>query len=360
VRFKLPKVPHVLNTTSSAANLSTKDEYWFDRTCKKIKVALAWDEGCDVDISVALMDKKMELLDTVHYKKQTSSCNSVTHSGDDETGEGDGNDESVRVRLRDIPQRVTHLLFFAIVYSKGKSLTDVRNCTMSAYMDKTTQQPLLFKYPITPPANAKKEINAMCVSMLTRIGAFFKLTALATPCRFGRVVSEVMKWNPIVIPPILEANPPRANLRREVYVGAERAKNLYPQDHSLIGSGSADPFVVFQLRKTKLITNWITKNLNPSWNQDFHRPLGIVDAAESKPLLVLVYDHDNASDDDFMGGVSIPGSAVYNLGPGKHRLKLKLNGTISHELNAFKGLSEFPDPGIIYFSVELQDLPFAF
>ena len=150
-QFAMPGLPHRLNTMSHAANLHAMEEYWFDRTCKKVKIGLAWDAGCDVDSSVAMLDRNMTIVDTVSYKQLQSRCRSVKHSGDDTTGKGGGDDETIKVKLRDIPQRVTHLLFVVSVFSAGRSFAHVRRCSVRAVLDKKHQsfKPVLFKYPLS-------------------------------------------------------------------------------------------------------------------------------------------------------------------------------------------------------------------
>ena len=63
------------------------------------KLGLGWDTECDIDASVLLLDKKGTLLEKVYFGNLTSNNGAVVHSGDNLTGEGDGDDEVLTVNL---------------------------------------------------------------------------------------------------------------------------------------------------------------------------------------------------------------------------------------------------------------------
>ena len=83
------------------------------------------DRGADVDGSVALLDETGRPLDTVWYGQLSSRCGSVIHSGDNLTGEGEGDDEVIAVNLAKIPFDIHHLLFAVTVYSSSVSFCQV-------------------------------------------------------------------------------------------------------------------------------------------------------------------------------------------------------------------------------------------
>jgi stress response protein SCP2 len=70
------------------------------QTTQSVKFGLAWDSGCDVDGSVVLMDPHGNPLDIISYSKLHSNApGAVKHSGDDRTGKGGGDDETIKVRF---------------------------------------------------------------------------------------------------------------------------------------------------------------------------------------------------------------------------------------------------------------------
>lgn len=64
----------------------------------------------DLDASVVLVDANKRVLDTVWFRQLKSTDGSVVHSGDNLTGEGDGDDEIIRVDLQRISREVAHLV----------------------------------------------------------------------------------------------------------------------------------------------------------------------------------------------------------------------------------------------------------
>ncbi len=91
----------------------------------KMLVGLGWDERStdgaefDLDASVFLVNdtgKVRSDADFIFYNNKTSACKSVEHTGDNKTGEGDGDDESVLVDLEKIPAEVTKLIFTVTIH----------------------------------------------------------------------------------------------------------------------------------------------------------------------------------------------------------------------------------------------------
>ncbi|NEB75875.1 TerD family protein [Streptomyces sp. SID14478] len=58
---------------------------------------------------------------------------SLVHSGDNQTGKGDGDDETVTVEFSRIPQNITSIVFIAAAFKKGSSFTKARNVSIKVY-----------------------------------------------------------------------------------------------------------------------------------------------------------------------------------------------------------------------------------
>lgn len=89
-----------------------------DPSIRKIIVGLGWDpratdgEEFDLDASAFLLTNAGKVRsegDFVFYNQMTSACGSVKHSGDNRTGQGDGDDERVLVDLTTVPADVTRI-----------------------------------------------------------------------------------------------------------------------------------------------------------------------------------------------------------------------------------------------------------
>lgn len=84
----------------------------------KVLIGLGWDEratdGQDFDLDASLFmltasGKCRSDADFIFYNQMNSPCGSVSHTGDNRTGEGDGDDESIKVDLSKVPADVQTL-----------------------------------------------------------------------------------------------------------------------------------------------------------------------------------------------------------------------------------------------------------
>lgn len=58
---------------------------------------------------------------------------SLVHSGDNQTGRGDGDDETVTVEFARVPPNITSIVFVAAAYKKGSSFQKARNISFKVY-----------------------------------------------------------------------------------------------------------------------------------------------------------------------------------------------------------------------------------
>lgn len=72
----------------------------------------------DVDASVFMLrnDRFVDKKDLVFFGNLQSKCGAVRHTGDNITGDGDGDDEQIIVDLSRIPQDVNKLVFVTNIY----------------------------------------------------------------------------------------------------------------------------------------------------------------------------------------------------------------------------------------------------
>jgi tellurium resistance protein TerD len=94
-----------------------------------ILIGLGWDvrstDGVDFDLDasaflLATGDKVRADADFIFYNNLKSSDNSVAHLGDNRTGEGDGDDEAIKVNLASVPADV-HKVAVAATIHDGES-----------------------------------------------------------------------------------------------------------------------------------------------------------------------------------------------------------------------------------------------
>lgn len=91
----------------------------------EVIVGLGWNtratdgEGFDLDASVFLLGENEKVLGDnafIFYNNKKSACGSVEHLGDNRTGEGEGDDEQVTVKLTGLPQEAKKLAFSVTIH----------------------------------------------------------------------------------------------------------------------------------------------------------------------------------------------------------------------------------------------------
>jgi tellurium resistance protein TerZ len=68
-------------------------------------------DSIDLDASCVMFNDQNKVVDTVWFRQLKSKDGSVTHTGDNRTGEGDGDDEQIIVDLSKVPATVKALVF---------------------------------------------------------------------------------------------------------------------------------------------------------------------------------------------------------------------------------------------------------
>ncbi|MEU7703451.1 TerD family protein [Streptomyces sp. NPDC015492] len=104
-----------------------------------VLVGLGWDvrtttgSDYDLDASALLLNESGRVgsdQDFVFYNNLTSPDGSVEHTGDNLTGEGDGDDEAIKVNLAAVPAHVARIVFPVSIHdadNRGQSFGQVRN-----------------------------------------------------------------------------------------------------------------------------------------------------------------------------------------------------------------------------------------
>jgi tellurium resistance protein TerD len=104
-----------------------------------VNVGLGWDvrstSGADFDLdaSALMVDTTGKILSDQHFvffNNLTSPDGSLQHTGDNRTGEGEGDDELLTVNLVAVPADVDRIVFTASIYdadTRGQSFGQVRN-----------------------------------------------------------------------------------------------------------------------------------------------------------------------------------------------------------------------------------------
>ena len=100
-----------------------------DSGLTKIIVGLGWNprvgagEAFDLDAACFMLGENERVrsnADFIFFNQLTSSRGSVRLTGDNLTGEGDGDDEIIFVELTKVPADVAKIVFVATIYEAGK------------------------------------------------------------------------------------------------------------------------------------------------------------------------------------------------------------------------------------------------
>ncbi|WP_213881107.1 TerD family protein [Pseudomonas sp. dw_358] len=127
-----------------ALSLSKNQTISLDKTAAarlhKITLGVGWDPlqsgffgklmgqggAIDLDASCILFDQQFKPFDLVWFRQLTSRDGAVQHSGDNRTGDGEGDDESIVVELDRLPANIQYLAFTVNSFT-GQSFEKVGN-----------------------------------------------------------------------------------------------------------------------------------------------------------------------------------------------------------------------------------------
>lgn len=96
-----------------------------DPLLKNVLIGLGWEtrasDGADFDLDASLfMVRENGKVPGDHgfifYNQLTSRCGSVEHTGDNRTGDGDGDDEAIKVHLDKVPAEILRLVIAVTIH----------------------------------------------------------------------------------------------------------------------------------------------------------------------------------------------------------------------------------------------------
>lgn len=159
-----------------------------------VTMGLGWDAASsgwfggggsiDLDASCLMFDENKNLVDNVWFRKLKSSDGSIKHSGDNLTGEGEGDDEKIRVKLSEVPANVKTLVFTINSY-RGQKFDAVKNCYCRLF--ETNNQQEYCKFNLAEKGNHTGKIMAK----VYRHNGEWKMSAEGIPCN-GQTFQDMM------------------------------------------------------------------------------------------------------------------------------------------------------------------------
>ncbi|MFF3943332.1 TerD family protein [Streptomyces sp. NPDC001902] len=150
-----------------------------------VTVGLGWDvrtttgTDFDLDASALLVNAESKVVSDKHFvffNNLKSPEGSVEHTGDNLTGEGEGDDEQVKVNLATVPAEVEKIVFPVSIYdaeTRQQSFGQVRNAFIRVVNQADNNE--LARYDLSEDASTE---TAMVFGELYRNGAEWKFRAV--------------------------------------------------------------------------------------------------------------------------------------------------------------------------------------
>ena len=151
----------------------------------KIAVGLGWDtratDGKDFDLDASLFllteaGKVRSDADFIFYNNKTDAAGSIEHQGDNLTGEGEGDDEQVKVMLNQVPADIAKLSVAVTIHeadSRGQNFGMVSNAFMRVVNDETGAE--IARYDLSEDASTE---TAMIFGEIYRNAGEWKFKAI--------------------------------------------------------------------------------------------------------------------------------------------------------------------------------------
>lgn len=147
-------------------NISLSKE---DPSLKKVRVGLGWDarstsgDDFDLDASAILLganDKVTQDGDLVFYNNMNHPTGAVKHGGDNRTGDGDGDDESIEIDLSLVPDDIQKIVISVSIDradERSQSFGQVRNAYVRLLNDETEKE--IVRYDLTEDYSSETCLN---------------------------------------------------------------------------------------------------------------------------------------------------------------------------------------------------------
>ena len=159
----------------------------------KVLVGLGWDVnkydgGADFDLDAAAFltkdnDKVASDEDFVFYNNLKHKSGAVEHMGDNRTGEGEGDDEEIKIDLAKVPASVAKIAFTVTIdqaQERGQNFGQISNAYIRVVDDATNRE--LIRYDLGEDYSIE---TAVVVGELYRHGSDWKFNAIGSGFQGG-------------------------------------------------------------------------------------------------------------------------------------------------------------------------------
>jgi len=138
----------------------------------------------DLDASVVIFDGEKKPIDAIYFGKLNSDDGAIRHSGDNLTGEGEGDDESIHVDLEGLTPAAETLVFFVNSY-RGQTFDEVANAFCRLVDEATNKE--ICRFTLTEQGSH----TGVVMAILSRNGGDWQMKAIGAPGE-GRTVDQLV------------------------------------------------------------------------------------------------------------------------------------------------------------------------
>lgn len=170
----------------------------------KVIMGLGWDakktkgflgfgskeQSIDLDASCIMFNESKEKLDEIWFNQLKSRDGSIVHTGDNRTGDGEGDDEQIIVDLPKVPSNVKTLVFVVNSFT-GQDFSQIENAFCRIVNSANNVE--IARYNLSCQGNH----TAMIMAKMYRHNNEWKMHALGENCS-GRTFQDLM--------PVMQAN----------------------------------------------------------------------------------------------------------------------------------------------------------
>lgn len=164
----------------------------------KVCMGLGWDAAkkrgllgmfsgsgkIDLDASCMMFDASRQMVDVVWFSQLRSKDGSIQHTGDNLTGDGEGDDEQIIVDLSRVPANVQTLVFVVNSFS-GQSFSDVANAYCRIVNQANDQE--IARYNLT----GGEKCTAQVMAKVYRSGGGWQMHAIGEATN-GRTFQDLL------------------------------------------------------------------------------------------------------------------------------------------------------------------------
>jgi tellurium resistance protein TerZ len=168
----------------------------------RVRMGLGWDSAApvkrgffgtkkaaeiDLDASAIFFDATGQVLDTVFFNQLKSKDGSTEHLGDNLTGAGDGDDETILVDLAKVSPAVAQIVFVISSYSR-QTFDQIENAFCRLVDDSTAGAPEVARFQLTDAGTH----TAMIMAKVSREGAGWSFKAIGDRAN-GRTAMDLIQ-----------------------------------------------------------------------------------------------------------------------------------------------------------------------